>query len=79
MVLRPVHSSQPPTSAVKFLNDGDAKIGEKLTSRLWIGDVSVHMGALSVLVMLHGEGISFWGSGQKIGVQDRIAIHSQVG
>jgi hypothetical protein len=37
------------------------------------------MNALSVLVVLHGEGIRFSGSGQNIGEEDRLAIKAQVG
>jgi len=37
------------------------------------------MNALSVVVMLHGEGIRFSGSGQNIGEVDRPAIKAQVG
>jgi len=29
MVRLPVHSSQPPTSAAKFLNEGSLKIGDE--------------------------------------------------
>jgi hypothetical protein len=55
----------------KLRKEGAVKTEEKLTSRSKKADFSEINFALSVLVVLHREGISFFSSGQKIGMKYR--------
>ena len=61
IVRRPTQSTHLQVMAMKLLNEGAVSIEEKLTSSPRKVDASFILFALSVLVVLHGEGTLFLG------------------